>query len=217
MCGNHYGKKLSLCFLVLLLACSCAWAFPGRAKASGPEPEAIQEESLKVPEMPEVILPVVTTITSEPTSKQSENLPTSSEATTTVLQIDGAQLADLIDQRLDNILTGVNDAEGYTNDIEAEKAELAAANAAQADEIARKDALLKKEQGTKFFAKITGVLGFEDSLPVFGAGGSVGIRFGKGLLLEFGSTYKIGNLVTVPVLDLSLDRFSFNTSIGWEW
>lgn len=223
MCGKRYGTRFVLCCLVLLLVCSCAWAFPGRAKASGPEPEATQAGSLQIPEQPEVILPVETTITSEQTSKLSEILPVSSEVaavpeqSTESVAIDSDLLADLIDQRLDKILTGVNDAEGYTNDIEAEKAEIAAANAAQADEIARKDALLKKEQGTKAFGKINGVLSFENNLPVFGAGASLGLRFGRGLLIEVGANYMIGNLITAPVLDLSLDRLSIIASIGWEW
>lgn len=100
--------------------------------------------------------------------------------------------------------------------IEQSNSNLANANAKQADDLAFIKGSLKKEQSTKAFAKLNGVLGFEAGLPVYGAGASFGLRFGRGFLVEVGANYLFGSF-TQPILNLSLDRLLFTASIGWEW
>lgn len=122
---------------------------------------------------------------------------------------------------LDNLVGAIaSDVEIVIADLEEKEAiiaELAEANASQADQIAYIQGRYDKEVSTKFFANVGGVIGFKELLPTWGVTGNFGIRFGHGLMVGSGVQYMIGDFQEKPDLDWSLDRLSVNFTVGWEW
>ena len=74
-------------------------------------------------------------------------------------------------------------------------------------------ALAEKETGSKAYLMLDGVVGFNESLPEFGLGLTVGTRIGNSLMLEAGADYMIGGMSGIQ--PFSLDNFQFRTGIGW--
>ena len=232
------GKRLSLCLLVLLLACCSLWAFPGR-KAKTPElapsvSQEAQEEILPV-EAPVVAVEkvqeeapaqetetveaqhyeIASTETSETISTELRNL---SENLNEKSRVSGKTLDDLKDT-LDLISAGVDAVTADRDELLALYQDQLAQNAQQADDLAYLRGAYDKESGTKAFAKVGAVIGFEEMLPTWGVSASLGARFGKGFLLEAGAQYMIGTFNPGNLIydNPSLDNLAITTSIGWEW
>lgn len=71
----------------------------------------------------------------------------------------------------------------------------------------------EKETGSKAYLMVEGIVGFEDSVPQFGAGLTVGARIGNDLMLEAGADYMIGG--TDGYNQWSLDNWEFRVGAGW--
>lgn len=80
-----------------------------------------------------------------------------------------------------------------------------------------KSKALAKEQGTKAFAKLNAVLGFDNDQLTYGIGGALGLRLGKGFMLETGANYMLGKFNELPSLKPNLDNLTMTVGIGWEW
>lgn len=200
-------KKFAIFLLVLLVVCSCAWAFPGR-KATSPEgtqmgTQTVQKEPKTIYGMtPQSALTTLSTSLEKIEEKEAEKggfFLTEKERTET---IESLELAKKELQTLEQI----------SLDKDSEITELKKTNAAQADTIA-------KESGSKAYAKITTSLGFESGVtnPSFWLGGAVGAKIGRGFLLEVGGLYKVGTFDNFLQTSLDMKNLMISTSIGWEW
>lgn len=73
---------------------------------------------------------------------------------------------------------------------------------------------LKEEAyGTKLLTKVTGTYNRVDG---FGVGGSLGLKFGRGLMLEGGATVPLSIISNPPEL-MDYKNYTFEASLGWEW
>ena len=89
---------------------------------------------------------------------------------------------------------------------------LASANAEQADRIAE----LEKAAGTRAYLMLDGIIGFEDMVPAYGVGLTLGTRLGNNLMLELGADYTIGRFESgMTIKQFSIDNFEFRAGIGW--
>ena len=141
------------------------------------------------------------------------------------MPLEPSDLVALTTEEADEVIALIEDT---VKDIEAEHAEivesdkdiasltaqideLAALNAAQADEIAR-------SQGSKAYARLTTSVSFEESLmtPSLWLGGAVGARIGDGLLLDVGAQYKLGTVNDFFIAP-SVENLMLSFSVGWEW
>lgn len=90
------------------------------------------------------------------------------------------------------------------------------ANAEQADELAYTKGKYDEATGSKFVTRLTALMGFKDGSISYGAGASMGVRFGKHFIVDIGANYILGtmnNLIEKP----SLDNLQIVAGIGWEW
>ena len=60
---------------------------------------------------------------------------------------------------------------------------------------------------------LDGIVGFEDLLPQFGVGVTLGTRIGSSLMLELGVDYDIGGIDGYN--EISMDNLQFRCGIGW--
>ena len=89
---------------------------------------------------------------------------------------------------------------------------LASANAEQADRIAE----LEKAAGTRGYLMLDGIIGFENVVPTYGVGLTLGTRLGNNLMLELGADYMIGKFESgMTIKQFSIDNFEFRAGIGW--
>ena len=89
---------------------------------------------------------------------------------------------------------------------------LASANAEQADRIAE----LEKAASTRAYLMLDGIIGFENAVPAYGAGITLGTRVGNHLMLELGADYMIGKFENgMTIKQFSIDNFEFRASVGW--
>lgn len=208
MCRSK--KVLSMCLVVLLVACSSVWAFPGRTEKMEINPPS-PEKDLSVQESRQLSV------------KPSENgqekglteLSTLLESYGKETRLNRSELEDLVYQ-LENIKADYELLLVDMDEKDIQIADLKTENAAQADELAYLNGAYDAETSTKAYARIGGVLGFENSIPAFGVSGALGLRFGKGLLTEVGAQYMIGTIKD-PVVPFSLDNLTITAGIGWEW
>ena len=88
----------------------------------------------------------------------------------------------------------------------------AKANTEQADRIAE----LEAETGTRAYLMVDGIIGFENTVPTYGAGLTLGTRIGNHLMVELGADYMIGKFENgMTIKQFSIDNFEFRASIGW--
>ena len=80
-------------------------------------------------------------------------------------------------------------------------------------DLAQENARLRDEAGSKAYLMLDGIVGFNESVPEFGAGITVGARIGSDLMLEAGADYMIGGVDGVR--EFSLDNFQFRLGLGW--
>lgn len=71
----------------------------------------------------------------------------------------------------------------------------------------------EEETGSKAYLMLDGTVGFEELLPQFGVGLTIGTRIGNSLMAELGADYMLGGIGNIK--PFSLDRFQFRAGIGW--
>lgn len=195
------SKKLSMFLLVLLLASSLLWAFPGRVTSS-------QET-----------VPFVTEAAATPAGEQktlsgmisSEDWITQSQAPIEEQAIVNEIAADMGLSAEESAVLAEN--LSVVKEEIAAMRETSAAKEAVADELIKENAILAakaEEAGSKAYIMLDGILSFENLLPQWGVGFTLGIRLGNSLMLEAGVDYQLNHS-----FDLSLDNWTFRAGVGW--
>ena len=115
-------------------------------------------------------------------------------------------------------LSGDESLELYLTLVEARDEAEAAREASEAKdaEIANLKARLgaaEDEAGTKAYVMLDGIVGFENLIPQFGVGITLGTRLGNSLMVELGADYEIGGINGYN--QVSIDNFQFRCGIGW--
>ena len=115
-------------------------------------------------------------------------------------------------------LSGDESLELYLTLVEARDEAEAAREASEAKdaEIADLKARLgtaEGETGTKAYVMLDGIVGFENLIPQFGVGITLGTRLGNSLMVELGVDYEIGGINGYN--QFSIDNFQFRCGIGW--
>ncbi len=85
---------------------------------------------------------------------------------------------------------------------------------AMIDDLAKDNARMKDETGTKAYMLIDGIVGFSEGDPNYGLGLTVGTRLGNSLMLELGTDYMVGSSFS-DILDFGIDDFTFRAGVGW--
>ncbi|NCD05784.1 MAG: hypothetical protein EOL97_06650 [Spirochaetia bacterium] len=86
-------------------------------------------------------------------------------------------------------------------------------NSENSDLIIENLKLNKEAYGTKLITKVTGTY---NRIEGFGVGGSLGLKFGRGLILEGGATVPLSIMANPPEL-MDYKNYTFEASLGWEW
>lgn len=86
-------------------------------------------------------------------------------------------------------------------------------NSENSDLIIENLKLNKEAYGTKLITKVTGTY---NRIEGFGVGGSLGLKFGKGLILEGGAIVPLSIMANPPEL-MDYKNYTFEASLGWEW
>lgn len=207
-CSKALSKhcKVGLVSLSLLFfAVSSAWAwFPASTAKATQDP----------------LLVVVQPETTDTVQEEKSEMPSTASSESSEKSL-SAQLEDFQNQ--------LNSSKKVSNDIKDQFDQLMIAlaqyfaledaedaieeeNSKKLDEIS---AMLKKEQGTKLFATLGCLVGFEDGIDL-GISSTFGMRFGKGLIASAGLQYMFG---PVNNMEFSMDKSKLQAvaSIGWEW
>lgn len=228
------SRRLATFVLCLLLLASPSWAAAQWFFLDGGDAVQEQAASLPVQEL-EMQVEAVEPSQVPPSDLQRSPAPSTSSSgattqeLTTLFQQFGQELEDsrlvsrslkesfaLLEQGLEKART-LEEAEDKVQE-EAIRQLLVyeTQNTSQADEIATLSAQLRKETGTKAYARVGGVLGFDDLMPTYGVTGAIGLRWGGSFLTEVGASYIVGSIVD-PLHAFSLDNLQISASIGWEW
>ena len=222
-------RKVIVFGLVCLMACCSLWAFPASKKSSATAEPAVAVEVEIIAET--VAEPAVEAepAVAEPSqeaqqiaelendlAKMSETLKSlQKEIDSTKLMTSGKK--DEIDTLVGAI---ANDVETVLLDLEEKDAiiaELAEANAAQADQLAYIQGRYEKEISSKFFTNVGGAFGFKDTKIQLGLVGNMGVRIGKGLTIGTGVQFMGFTLDNGIKCDWSADNLTINMTVGWEW
>lgn len=223
--------RRSRIFLVslVLASCSCAsvCALPsfGRERtlsspvlAEAPA-EPVQATPIVQQEQPAVLEPAqASSSTPEPVTMpaQLSEVLTDLERASRMNKKELSELISNLEKVEADIKLMQADAEEKATRIE----ELENANGKQADDLAYLQGKYDRETSTKSFASVSGLMRFEDEKPILGCGGTLGIRFGTGLMASMGMQYFLGTFDQVKSFDLdltNLDRLQYVVSVGWEW
>lgn len=221
-------KKVIVFGLVLLMGCSLLLAFPSSKKTLA-KVEVAPVETLPIEETVAEFPPVAEPAVAEPSEEAKRvaelesDLQTMSEALKSLQkEIDSTKVMTAGKKDEIDTLVGAiaNDVETVLLDLEEKDAiiaELADANASQADQLAYLQGRYDKEISSKFYAKIGGAFGFKEKKVQLGLVGDMGVRIGKGLVIGTGVQYMGFTLDNGIKCDLSLDNLTVNMTIGWEW
>lgn len=232
MCVNFFktsgmlSRALLASFCLLLLEASPLAAWPIKPAENQVLPESPKELTLSTPVEPEMKstesserTQSPSQIPSEPSMKYSEPSDqvtmTQEQFTTLLAEIQKAKTTAEAAAEIE----AIEDALEADTRKEAEKVieeynQLAGENARQAEEIVS----LAQEAKSKFYTKIGGVIGFEDTMmPTWGVSISAGTKIGKNVLLEAGVEYDIGTFIKPiqGITDPSIDRLRITGSVGW--
>lgn len=190
-------RKSLISLLVLLLAASSLWAFPGRVTGSQearPIDTLAQEAQAEGPR----------------TGSGTLQKDTSAELSASYLAQEKAEQGkrltsaevDLIISELEEAMADVS----ALREASEEKDEVISS-------LARENESLRDETGTKAYLMLNGLMGFKDKVPQFGVGLTVGTRIGNDLMVELGADYIIGGMDGLNAF--SLDSFQFEVGVGW--
>lgn len=73
---------------------------------------------------------------------------------------------------------------------------------------------LKDESGTKFYLMVDAIMGFDEKMPDYGVGLTLGTRVGNSIMLEAGADYMLGSS-KADLLDFSMEDLTFRAGLGW--
>lgn len=195
------GRRLSLILSVFCLASLSLWAFPGRGG----------QEAVAVPAV---------TMTEETPAAESQKTG-SGEASETISTGHRSSLKDSVKEaqgivdgavfvggkgELELVLDAIAD-----KTAAAEKA--SEAKDAEISDLKARLAAAEEETGTKAYLMLDGIMGFEDMIPQFGVGATIGTRVGNSLMAEIGADYMIGGMDGYNQFDI--DNFRFRAGVGW--
>lgn len=202
-------NRLIALLLVLLVASSLLWAFPGRKQK---ELEIQEEQLTEVKEASSVKeAPIEKKELRKDSEEPRKSEPASKTEATEVKAVE--ELHDLLLEQAEDQM----EAEADIERLEKSNEELYEVNAAQADEIAYQRGLLDQKTSPKFFSNIKGIIGFEDKKPTWSLGADFGVRFSKGLIVSAGAAYRLGTFTSPVMLEADIDNLSLSLGIGWEW
>ena len=207
-------RKSVAFLLVLLVASSLLWAFPGRREQKALE---IQEE--QTVEATQISMESEAPIEEAEQKKDSEEPMKSAEITVIAdsqeSRADAAieELKSLLEEQVSDLLEAESDIER----LRSENEELYSQNACQSDEIAYLNGRIDKARSARFFADLKGLIGFREKLPTWGIGSDMGIRFRSGLMISAGASYMLGSFSGKPIPEWNLDNLTLSIGIGWEW
>lgn len=195
------GRRSSLIFLALLLASASLWAFPGRGGVESAAAAAI-------------------TMT-EATPEAEPQRTGSGEASETTSKEPRGSLKDSVKEAREIVdgtvmVGGKGELELILETIADKTAAAEKASAAKDAEISDLKARLaeaEEEAGTKAYLMLDGIVGFENVLPQFGVGVTLGSRIGDSLMVELGADYMIGGIDGYNEFDI--DNFRFRAGVGW--
>ena len=194
-------KKFVIFLSVLLLASFSLWAFPGRVTGS----QETRPIGTSVPEVPEGEQRTDSGTTPESISAEPKRSLADEETVAKAAEgrrLSGDEAAALYDE-----LVTIEGNMASLREVSREKDEVI-------DGLARENARLKDETGTKAYMLIDGIVGFSEGDPDYGLGLTVGTRLGNSLMLELGTDYMIGSSLS-DILDFSIDDFTFRAGVGW--
>ncbi len=202
-------NRLIALLLVLLVASSLLWAFPGRKQK---ELEIQEEQLTEVKEASSVKEAPIEKKEQKTGSEEQKKSETASKAEVTEVKAVEELHELLVEQAEDQM-----EAEADIERLEKSNEELYQTNAEQADEIAYQRGLLDQSKSPKFFSNIKGIIGFEDKKPTWSLGADFGVRFSKGLIVSAGAAYRLGTFTSPVILEADIDNLSLSLGIGWEW
>ena len=201
---SKHCKAGLVSLLLLFFAVSSAWAWPASTAKATQDP----------------LLVVVHPETTDTVQEEKSEMPSTASSESNEKPL-SAQLEDFQNQ--------LNSSKKVSNDIKDQFDQLMIAlaqyfaledaedaieeeNSKKLDEIST---MLKKEQGTKVFATVGCLVGFEDGIDL-GISSTFGMRFGKGLIASAGLQYMFG---PVNNMEFTMDKSKLQAvaSIGWEW
>ena len=194
-------RKLSIFFLVLLLASASAWAFPGRATGSQDTKHIV----ISAPAVPEDELKTDSGTTPESTLTESQESLVEPEILEKAAE--GKRLSS------DELIALSTELSAVRANLEALE-KVSEEKDSTIDALAKENGKLKEETGTKAYLLIDGILGFSEGVPDYGLGFTLGTRIGNSLMLELGADYMLGSNL-LDVLDYSMDNWTFRAGIGW--
>lgn len=225
MCGRRSKagiRVIVIGFCLLLLAASPCFAasywgalFGGDSEGEAPiasesqEPSESLEESF--PETPTEPSPTFDERTLKGLQKdlgRLQNVQKSLDEKSTELR---NSVTAFLEQSQNYLALGeITDAQ-YQEMLETAKG-MAAANSKQADRIAE----LEAETGTRAYLMLDGIIGFQDRIPEYGVGLTLGTRIGNHAMVELGADYTIGRFSDgMTIKQFSIDNFEFRASVGW--
>lgn len=222
-------KRLSAFFVVCLMACSLLSAVSFWQKSSKQELAPAPAVEPAIVETAAELAPVAEPAAVEPSQDQQhlEELESALDAMSKKLEslqseVDNTKVMTSSKKSdLDTLVGAIaSDVEIVLADLEEKDAiiaELAEANAAQADQIAYIQGRYDKEVSSKFYAKIGGAFGFKEKKVQLGLVGDMGVRIGQGLVIGTGVQYMGFSLNDGIKCDWSLDNLTVNMTVGWEW
>ena len=77
-------------------------------------------------------------------------------------------------------------------------------------------AAAEETAGTKAYLMLDAIVGFENAVPSYGAGITLGTRIGNHIMAELGVDYMIGKFEGgMQIKRFSIDNFTFRASVGW--
>ena len=82
------------------------------------------------------------------------------------------------------------------------------------DSLVKETKRMKEGSGTKAYMMVDALLGFDEKLPEYGVGLTLGARVGNSLMLEAGVDYMLGSSLS-DIAGFSMDDFTFRAGIGW--
>ena len=210
------GKRLSLLLSVFFLVSLSLWAFPGRDAKTEPEEPAVMEAPS-------------TDMTKEPMQEaESQRMPSGTEsgkASEEQMSLPPAEVGSLEKAKKiaedGGLIVGSrrDELQAVIDDLASDIAVAEEVSKAKDDEIASlKEDLAEAEEavGTKPYVMLDGIIGFEDVVPSYGVGITLGTRIGNHIMVELGADYTIGRFTApMTIKTFSIDNFEFRASVGW--
>lgn len=194
-------RKLSVFFLVLLVASFSLWALPGARKS---EEKAAQEA---VPQVTAGQAQVALT------SKDSTT-PSEEELNRISQSLNG--LYELLNSS--KFVMGADKIEKLGSNVDNLRDDIAIQNALFEAQTAEIERLKKEAMKTRFFADFGVSAGVKEDTVKLGLLGEMGVKVGKGLLIKTGvtwSAFDAKDLIKVP--ELKIEDLTMSCAIGWQW